>query len=148
MNQEYEEKINKLKQELLIMKTLNIKLNYSELSRKYKVDRRTIKSYNEGNIKEKIVRKRSSKLDKFKQEIKEKLELPGITITGLYQYFSKNNDIGTYSNFYYYIKNNNLKPNKNNKVHVRYETDFGQQLQFDWKEDLQMISKHRWSFSV
>lgn len=47
MNQEYEEKINKLKQELLIMKTLNIKLNYSELSRKYKVDRRTIKSYNE-----------------------------------------------------------------------------------------------------
>lgn len=36
MNKEYEEKIKKLKQELLILKTLNIKPNYSELSRIYK----------------------------------------------------------------------------------------------------------------
>lgn len=85
MNKEYKEKIKKIKQELLVMKTLNIKPNFSELSRIYKVDRRTIKCYNEGYSSKntKVIRK--SKLDKFKNEIKEKLELPGITITGLYQ---------------------------------------------------------------
>ena len=35
-----------------------------------------------------------------------------------------------------------LKPNKNNKVHLRYETEYGKQLQFDWKEDIKLISKH------
>ena len=142
MSKEYKEKIEKIKQELLVMKTLNIKPNFSELSRIYKVDRRTIKRYNEGYSREntKVIRK--SKLDKFKEEIKEKLELPGITITGLYQYLSKEEDIGTYSNFYKYIIKCNLKPQKNNKAHLRYETEFGQQLQFDWKEDIKMVSKH------
>ena len=142
MNKEYKEKIEKIKQELLVMKTLNIKPNFSELSRIYKVDRRTIKRYNEGYSSKntKVIRK--SKLDKFKNEIKEKLELPGITITGLYQYLNKKEDIGTYSNFYKYIKKCNLKPQKNNKAHLRYETEFGQQLQIDWKEDIKMISKH------
>lgn len=142
MNKEYKEKIEKIKQELLVMKTLNIKPNFSELSRIYKVDRRTIKRYNEGYSRKntKVIRK--SKLDKFKEEIKEKLELPGITITGLYQYLNKKEDIGTYSNFYKYIKKCNLKPQTNNKAHLRYETEFGQQLQFDWKEDIKMISKH------
>lgn len=142
MNKRYKEKIEKLKQELLVMKTLKIKPNYSELAKLYNVDRRTIKKYNNGYNREnrKIIRK--SKLDSLKEEIKEKLELPGITITGLYQYFSEDREIGTYSNFYKYIKKNNLKPPQNNKTHLRYETDFGEQLQFDWKEDIKMISKH------
>lgn len=142
MSKEYKEKIEKIKQELLVMKTLNIKPNFSELSRIYKVDRRTIKRYNEGYSRENTRVIRKSKLDKFKDEIKEKLKLPGITITGLYQYFSKEEDIGTYSNFYKYIKKYNLRPKKNNKAHLRYETEFGQQLQFDWKEDIKMVSKN------
>lgn len=142
MNEEYKKKIEKLKQELLIMKTLNIKPNYSELARIYNLDRRTVEKYNNGYCRENIEIIRKSKLDTLKDEIKEKLELPGITITGLYQYFSKDKDIGTYSNFYKYIKKHNLKPNKNNKAHVRFETEMGKQLQFDWKEDIKMISKH------
>lgn len=105
------------------MKTLNIKPNYSELSRIYKIDRRTIKKYNNGYCRENIKIIRKSKLDNLKNEIKEKLELPGITITGLYQYFSKDNNIGTYSNFYKYINKHKLKPKKNNKAHLRFETD-------------------------
>ena len=142
MNKKYEEKIKKLKQELLILKMLDLKVNYSELSKIYKIDRRTIKKYNNGYCKQDTKKIRKSKLDNYKDEIKEKLELPGITIAGLYQYMCKDKDIGTYSNFYKYIKKNKLKPNKNNKVHLRYETDFGKQLQFDWKEDIQMISKY------
>lgn len=142
VNEEYKKKIEKLKQELLIMKTLNIKPNYSELSRIYKLDRRTIEKYNNGYCRENIKIIRKSKLDNLKDEIKEKLELSGITVTGLYQYFSKDNDIGTYSNFYKYIKKHKLKPQKNNKAHLRFETDKGKQLQFDWKEDIKMISKN------
>lgn len=142
MNKEYKKKLEKIKQELLIMKTLNLKPNYSELSRIYKIDRRTIQKYNNGYCRENIKIIRKSKLDKLKDEIREKLELPGITVTGLYQYFSKDNDIGTYSNFYKYIKKHKLKPIKNNKAHLRFETDMGKQLQFDWKEDIKMISKH------
>ena len=40
--------LNKLKQELLIMKTNNIKPNYSELARLHKCDRRTVKKYDNG----------------------------------------------------------------------------------------------------
>lgn len=136
------ENIVKLRQELLVMETLNIKTNYSELARIYECDRRTVKKYNEGYTKENIKRKKPSKLDEHKENIKSKLELPGATINGTYQYFKKNNEIGTYSNFYKYVKKEKLKPQKNNKAHLRFETEFGKQLQFDWKEDLQMISKH------
>ena len=122
MNEEYKKKIEKLNQELLIMKTLNIKPNYSELSKIYDLDRRTIKKYNNGYSKSEVKRNRKSKLDKYYDEIKEKLELPGITINGLYQYFMKKENIGTYSNFYNYVKIKNLKPKKNNKVHLRFET--------------------------
>ena len=39
--------VNKLKQELMIMRTLEIKPNYSELARIHDCDRRTIKRYDE-----------------------------------------------------------------------------------------------------
>lgn len=136
------QKLEELKQELLIMRTLKVKPNYSELSRLYKIDRRTIQKYNNGYDKDNSERIRSSKLDKYLNDIKEKLELPGITVTGLYQYFKDFDNVGTLSNFYKYIKKRNLKPPKNNKVHLRFETEFGKQLQFDWKEDIKMISKH------
>lgn len=136
------ENIEKLRQELLVMQTLNIKPNYSDLARIYKCDRRTVKKYNNGYTKENIKREKPSKLDEYKEDIKSKLELPGATINGTYQYFKKDNEIGTYSNFYKYVKKEKLKPTKNNKTHLRFETEFGKQLQFDWKEDIRMVNKH------
>ena len=134
--------LNKLKQELLIMKTENIKPNYSELARLHECDRRTIKKYNEGYEGKPVKRNKESRLDKYKEEIKTKLELPGSTIKGTYEYFkNKDDNIGNYSNFYKYSKD--FKRNKqNNKFHPRYETEFGKQLQFDWKEDIKMFNKH------
>ena len=70
------ENIKKLRQEILIMDTLNIKPNYSELARIHKCDRRTIKKYNNGYTKENIKREKTSKLDKYKKEIIDKLKLP------------------------------------------------------------------------
>ncbi len=73
MNEEFKEKSKKSKKELLILKTLNIKPNYSELSRMYNIDRRTIEKYNNGYCREDVKVIRKSKLDELKEEIKEKL---------------------------------------------------------------------------
>ncbi len=134
-------KLNKLKQELMILKTQNIKPNYSELARLHNCDRRTVNKYDNGYKGKPKNRNKESKLDKYKEDIKTKLELPGSTIKGTYEYFKEiDNNIGNYSNFYKYSKE--FKTNKNNnKFHPRYETEYGKQLQFDWKEDIKMFSK-------
>lgn len=124
------------------MRTLNIKPNYSELARIYNCDRRTVKKYDTEFIENKQKRNRKSKLDSIKEEIKQKLSLPGATITGTYQYFCEKLSIGTYSNFYKYVTKEKLKTKTNNNAHLRFETDYGEQLQFDWKEDIKMVSKY------
>ena len=90
---ELEEKINKVRRDILVLETLGIKPNYSELSRIYNIDRRTIQKYKDGYLKNKETKNRKSKLEPLKNEIKEKLELPGATITGVYQYFNKDEKI-------------------------------------------------------
>ena len=49
--------LNKLKQELMIMKTNGIKPNYSELARLHKCDRRTVRKYDNGYIGKPIEKK-------------------------------------------------------------------------------------------
>lgn len=138
------EKMKDLRKELVILRELNIKPNYAELARKYNCDYRTVKKYNEGYEGKSSIRLKKSHLDKYKDEITEKLNLPGSNITATYQYLKvKYSDIGSYSNFGYYIRKRNLLE-KNKKIvpHPRYETDYGIQLQFDWKESITMSNKH------
>ena len=75
--------ILKLRQELLVLKTLNIKPNYSELSRLYGCDRRTVQKYNNGYSKENLTRDKTSKLDKYKEDIKNKLLEKGYKVTSI-----------------------------------------------------------------
>ena len=111
------EALNKLKQELMIMKTEGIKPNYAELARMHKCDYRTVKKYNEGYKGKPINRDKESKLDKYKEDIRIKLDLLGSTIKGTYHYFkNKDNSIGNYSNFYKYVIKNDLKEKTNNKL--------------------------------
>ena len=125
------------------MKTQGIKVNYAELARIHECDYRTVKKYNNGYEGKPKNREKESKLDKYKNDIKSKLSLPGSTIKGTYEFFKGNdNNIGNYSNFYKYVIKKNIKPIKNNKFHPRYETDPGKQLQFDWKEDIKMYNKY------
>ena len=51
--------------QLNIFKTMNIKPNFSELSRKYGYDRRTIKKYYEGYEGKTKARNKGSKLDRY-----------------------------------------------------------------------------------
>ena len=130
-----------VKAELNILRCLKMKPNYSELARKYGVSRQTISKYDKG-FEKKGTRDRKSKLDKYKEDIIEKINLTGATITGVYKYFySIDKTIGSRSNFDYYIRKHKLKNKNKSKVHPRYETKPGEQLQFDFKEDITMISK-------
>lgn len=135
--------MNEVMGELKIMDTLGIKPNYSALAREYGIDRRTIKKYHEGYEGKPKTKAKKSKLNAYKEEIAQKINLAGATIKGTYMYFKKKYlEIGTYSNFKAYVRKNNLIEAKDKMAHPRYETEIGEQLQFDWKEDIQMISKH------
>lgn len=132
----------KLLQEVTLLKMNEIKPNYSELSRIHECDRRTVKKYYNGYIEKNKHRNKISKLDPYENEIKEKLKIPGITISGLYNFLNKKyKNIGSYTNLRAFIINKNLLPDKDNKVHLRFETEYGKQLQFDWKEDIEMYNK-------
>ena len=109
--------MEEVKGELKIMETLGIKPNYSELSRKYGIDRRTIKKYHLGYEGKPKNKNKESKLDKYKNEIITKINLNGSTIKGTYKYFeNKYKDIGSYSNFKTYIRKHNLYLKKDNKI--------------------------------
>ena len=125
------------------MDTHEIKPNYSELARKYNIDRRIVKKYHNGYPGKPIKRNKPSVLDQYYDEIKEKLELPGAKMMSTYQFLlNKYPDIGKYHNFVRFTNKHDLKPHKSpSGVHPRFETPFGKQLQFDWKEDIKMFNK-------
>lgn len=133
----------KLLQEVTLLKMNELKPNYSELSRIHECDRRTIKKYFNGYTEKSKHRNKKSKLDIYEDEIKEKLKIPGITISALYNYLNKKyGNIGSYTNLMTFIRNKKLKPSKEYKAHLRFETEYGKQLQFDWKEDIEMYNKY------
>ena len=135
--------MNELRKELLFMDMNGIKPNYSELARRHHIDRRTVKKYHEGYEGKPLHHNKGSCLDKHKDVIRNKVNLPGSTIKGTYKFVQEQDKtIGSYSNFKKYVRKRNLKEAKeNNAIHPRYETEYGLQLQFDWKEDIKMTSK-------
>ncbi|MBS4535962.1 hypothetical protein GOQ29_10095 [Clostridium sp. D2Q-14] len=76
-----------------------MKPNYNELARRFGVSKQTISKYNNG-FEKKETRDKKSKLNKYKEKIKEKINLAGATITGVYKYFySRDNTIESRSSF-------------------------------------------------
>lgn len=117
------------------LETLDLKPNYSALGRLYGIDRRTAKKRYNG-IKPKEKRVKTSKLDSYVDIIKDKINIPGSNMKAVYKFITMNIDssIGGYSNFRKYInKNKDIIRIKNTEAHVLFETDYGEQLQFDWK---------------
>ncbi len=138
-----------LKGALTCLKTVNIKPNYSALGREYGVDRRTAKKMYHG-VPNKS-RKKTSMLDKYQELIKAKLSIPGVTRKAVYEYIKSEVDkeIGTYSNFKKYVaKNKDLLIPKKNNVHPRFETEYGRQLQFDWKGPITLYNKNNEEFVI
>ncbi len=85
-----------------------------------------------------------SEFDDYIDIIKTKFEEPGNTKRGVYEFLLDKYEINTsYNNFKAYCLRKNLKLSKLSlKPHPRYETDRGEHLQVDWKEDLELVSRH------
>ena len=125
------------------LETLDMKPNYSELGRIYDIDRRTAKKRYNG-IENKTKREKHSVFDQYIDVIKEKCNIPGTTKKAVFKYIQMNinTNIGTYSNFNKYVKKNKEIIFENNKAaHVLFETDYGFQLQFDWKGPIHLHTR-------
>lgn len=136
--------MNNLKGELAVMDNLGIKPNYAALSRKYGMDWRTIKKYHEGYEGKPSTRNKRSRLDEYKAEISDKLNIRRITVRGVYEFMIKKygyERIGSYPNFNKYVTKNKLKPKMSDTGHPRYEKCPGEQAQVDWKEDISIADK-------
>jgi transposase len=129
--------------DLSIFKFMNIKPNYSELARKHNVSRDTIRKYDNGYEGKPTKKPKPSVLDKYREEISNKLSIVGTRVSSVYQYFyALDTSIGSESNFRKYVTKNKINRPKDTKPHPRFETPPGLQLQFDWKEDIKMVSKY------
>lgn len=140
--------MNNLRKDLRVLETLGIKPNYTQLAKIHGCDPRTVKKYNEGYEGKAKTRNKTSCLDKYIDEITEKINLPGATVYGTYKYFLDiDKNIKSYQNFNSFVNRKKLKITKDSKaIHPRFETPFGEQLQFDWKENIKMISKNGTQF--
>ncbi len=77
---------NKLLTQLRILKLTDSKPNFSELSRQYGVDRRTIKKYYDGYTGKPTHHDKPSKLDNYKELIRKKLSIKGTTLRSVYEF--------------------------------------------------------------
>lgn len=142
--------IDKLLTQLNIIKLSQLKPNFSELARLYGFDRRTVKKYYDGYKGKPSTHSKPSKLDPYKDLIREKLCINGTTVRSVYEYIYSEIDsnVGTYSNFIKYVTRNKLIPKKSTKGHPRFETAPGHQAQVDWKEDLKIANKYGEIFTL
>ena len=125
--------------ELRAIKNMGIKPNYSELSRKYKMDRHTIKAaYSRLDEPQKKRKERPSALDPLREEIAALLSDPAVTVAAAHWYLSNEGRVScTYSNFKSYVRRLGLRGAPADATpHPLYETDPGDQVQCDWVESM------------
>lgn len=132
---------NNLIGELMAIKQLGQKPNYSDLQRRYGTDRHTIKKYFENG--KKPYKKRppvESKYDAFRADVEAYLSGPGSTFKAAFMYIAaKHPEAGIcYNGFKSWCRNKGMRKAAEAAAHPRFETPPGKQAQFDWKEDVSL----------
>ena len=136
----------------MIMEAQQMKPNFSSLSRELQVDRRTVKKYYNGFTNPKT-KARKSKIDSLRPIIQELLSDDTLQTfyykANLWRYLVENHDLAISEfNFRKYISNHQEFQQYFNKSHsipkqtalLRFETEPGEQLQIDWKEDIRFTT--------
>lgn len=142
--------LSKLK---ILMESLQMKINKSQLARDLNVDRRTIDKYLEGYSPTKT-RKRKSKMDDYYDVIKlllsEESPQKFYYKRVLWQYLKDNHGLEcSASGFRAYISRkvefqqyfDSKKGRQSNEEVVRFETPPAEQAQLDWKENIKYVTK-------
>ena len=137
------EKTSELRKDITVMKTMNIKPNFASLAREYNLDYRTVKRYYDGYDGKPANHNKKSKLIELDDVIEEKLSIKGTKISSLYFFLQEEYDFkGSYSSLTYYIRKTGKKKSQKSKGTPRYETDIGEQIQFDWVEEITLFNKY------
>lgn len=132
---------------LLIMKINDIKPNFSELSKIYKLDRHTIsKYYKKGGVPDRKPVVKTSKWDPYLSEIENLMNIPGSSKKGVYvslvYKYPEIESVGNYNGFKAYTLRKGLECLKTDQTpHPLYENDPGEVLQADWVESLSIHLK-------
>jgi transposase len=133
MRKDIKEYMNRIRKE-------GIKPNFSRIARRFNCDYRTAKKYYEEDLIEKKEKpKRGSKLDGYRETIKEKLEYEA-PASEILKFIQKQGYEGKYTILREYCKE--LKGDMQKQATIRFETNPGLQAQVDWKERMKLISKH------
>lgn len=130
--------------EMNMMKESGTKPNFTDIARRYGVDRHTVARYwNGGGPQPADAREgRPSGFDRYRAEIEEKAAMPGMTKKALHEppprrHGGDEPPVPGYNAFTHYLRRNGISPGAGlPEAHPRFETEPGRQLQFDWKEDV------------
>lgn len=127
-------------------RSLGTKPNFSELGRRYGLNRHTVAKYwKEGGDLEDGRSRRESGFDALAGLIVRKAAMPGATKRAVHEYpVDRCGDVPGYNAFTYYCRKRGVAfgAARDAEPHPRFETPPGRQPQFDWKEGLRMVSRH------
>lgn len=133
--------------ELNMMKGTGIRPNFSEVARRYGVDRHTVAKYwNDGGAQPPDRRgARESGFDRFRDEIEGRAQLPGVTAKGIHEWLLDRHadadpPVPGYNALTHWLRTRGVAPGApaDPEARPRFETPPGRQLQFDWKEGILM----------
>lgn len=131
--------------ELNMMKGTGIRPNFSEVARRYGVDRHTVAKYwNGGGAQPADARgARESGFDRWREEIEGRAQLPGVTAKGIHEWLLDRHadadpPVPGYNALTHWLRTRGVVPGAPAEAepHPRFETPPGLQLQFDWKEGI------------
>ena len=131
--------------ELNTYKQLGVKPNFTQIGKKYDLDRHTVAKYwRDGEGAEDRRRSRPSAFDEFREVIERKAALPGATKKAVHEFLLDRHAeaaLPGYNAFTQYCRARGIEfgAGGDPEAHPRFETPPGRQLQFDWKEGLRMV---------
>lgn len=136
--------------ELNMLKEERIKPNFSDVSRRYGIDRHTVAKYwNDGDTAPADGRSaKRSAFDEHEEEIRYRAQLPGVTAKAIHEWLLDRHGgegdqaLPGYGAFTHWMRRHGIvvgeSPAGDPEAHPRFETGPGEQLQFDWKEDMKL----------
>ena len=131
--------------ELNMYRQLGIKPNFTQIGKKYGLHRQTVAKYwNRGDEIEDRRRDKGSSFDELRDVIERKAALPGVTKKAIHEFLlDRYPEAGLpkYGAFTKYCRERGIECASASEpdAHPRFETPAGRQMQFDWKENLEMV---------
>lgn len=142
--------INKVKGEFYFLQhnSPGLKPNFSKLSKEVGISRQTLsKMWKDPTGSERPRQKKASQFDPYFEEIRDKFISGSYSVKSVFKYFQlkyPDTVFKSYDSFKGYVRSNKLSElrQESAKAHLRFETLKGQQVQFDWKENLSITLKN------